>query len=93
MWHNVIREGVIILELENFQKVNPTLRQLRIDSGLKAYKVAEKLDISRKQLFRIENGQVKDMSNYASGMAEIYSVTVSEIKKAWEDANNGRGSS
>lgn len=84
---------MIILQLENFQIVDPTLRQLRIDSGLKAYKVAEKLDISRKQLFRIENGQVKDINSYASEMAEIYSVPVSEIKKAWEGAKNGRGSS
>ena len=68
-----------------------SLRKLREDIGLKAYKVAEKLGISKRQLIRIENGQVKTVDNLKDKFADIYGVSVEVIEKAWEGSRSGQG--
>lgn len=67
------------------------MRKLRENIGLKSYKVAEKLGISKRQLIRIENGQVKDIDNLKDKFADIYGVSVDIVEKAWEGSRSGQG--
>lgn len=78
MWHNSIK-GVRTI----------SLKDIRLKIGLKAYKVAENLGISKRQLIRIENGQVKSIDAYKDKLAKIYGVSPEEIEKAWEVVKNG----
>nr|UVN08403.1 MAG: helix-turn-helix domain protein [Bacteriophage sp.] len=67
-----------------------SLKDIRLQIGLKAYKVAENLGISKRQLIRIENGQVKNIDAYKDKLAEIYRISTEEIEKAWEVVKNGQ---
>lgn len=60
------------------------LKQLREESGLKAYKVAEKLYLSRTQLNNIENGKYKIDMLKIEKLSEIYGKSIKEIESACE---------
>ncbi|WP_195238434.1 helix-turn-helix domain-containing protein [Clostridium perfringens] len=56
-----------------------SLRSIRIDSGLKAKKVADDLGISRVQLYNLENGINKLTDDKIVKLSEIYNISKSEI--------------
>lgn len=58
------------------------LKQMRKESGLKAYKVAEILGISRTQLYNLENGNYKVSSDKIVKFSETYNKTRNEIIQA-----------
>lgn len=60
------------------------LKQLREESGIKAYKIAEKLDISRVQFSNIENGKYKLDKLKIEKLSEVYGKSVNEIEMACE---------
>jgi putative transcriptional regulator len=60
------------------------LKKLREESGIKAYKVAEKLGISRVQLNNIEKGKCKLDTLKIEKLSEIYGKSINEIELACE---------
>ncbi len=56
-----------------------TLKDLRIESGLKAYKVAEILGISRVQLNNLEKGKYKISKLKLEKLSEVYSKDIEEL--------------
>jgi putative transcriptional regulator len=64
------------------------LKQLRMDSGVKLYKVAELLGISRQQLFNIEKGKGNLGSERIEKLSNKYNVEPLEILKAWEETKD-----
>lgn len=61
-----------------------TLRDLRINSGIKVNKVAEELGISKMQVFNIEKGKTKKLDEFkVKKLAELYRVSESEVIVAW----------
>lgn len=58
------------------------LKEFRLESGLKAYKVAEHLGISRKQLNNIERGLYGIDKLKAEKLSELYSKDIKEIREA-----------
>lgn len=58
-----------------------TLKDLRIKSGLKAYKVAELLGISRVQLNNLEKGKYRMDKLKIEKLSEVYCEDVEVIKK------------
>ncbi|KIN82153.1 helix-turn-helix domain-containing protein [Clostridium botulinum] len=57
-----------------------TLKALRLESGLKAYKVAELLGISRVQLNNLEKGKYKMDKLKIEKLSEVYCKDVKEIQ-------------
>lgn len=57
-----------------------TLKELRKQSGLKAYKVAEMLGISRAQLNNLEKGKYKMDKLKIEKLSEVYCKDIKEIK-------------
>lgn len=64
-----------------------TLEQLRNESGLKAYKIAERLKISRKQYRNLENGLYKLDNFKIEKLCEVFSKDKAEIIQAIGEAN------
>ena len=64
------------------------LRQLREDVGIKQYKVAELLGISRQQLTNIECGKGKLNSEKIEKLAIKFNIQPIVILKAWEESKN-----
>ena len=62
------------------------LKELRLDIGLKAYKVAEKLGISRVQLNNIENGKAKLDKDKIEKFSKLYGKTIKEIEDMYGEA-------
>jgi len=60
------------------------LKCLRKESGIKAYKIAKELNISRVQLNNIENGKIKINEEKIFLLSNIYKKDIDDIKKAWE---------
>ncbi|SUY47056.1 putative transcriptional regulator [Clostridium putrefaciens] len=56
-----------------------TLKDLRIESGLKACKVAEILGISRVQLNNLEKGKYKISKLKLEKLSEVYSKDIEEL--------------
>jgi len=68
------------------------LKQLREDTGLKLYKVAEYLGITRQQLINIEKGRGVLNSERIEKLSIKFNVEPLEILKAWEETKtNGKG--
>jgi putative transcriptional regulator len=61
-----------------------TLKELRLESGLKVKKIAEQLGISRSQMYFIETARSKPDKLKIEKLASIYKLSEDEIKKAWE---------
>lgn len=57
-----------------------TLKDLRLNSGLKAYKVAELLGISRVQLNNLEKGKYKIDKLKVEKLSEVYCKDIDEIR-------------
>ncbi|AKA68495.1 helix-turn-helix domain-containing protein [Clostridium scatologenes] len=57
-----------------------TLKELRKQSGLKAYKIAEMLGISRAQLNNLEKGKYKMDKLKIEKLSEVYCKEIKEIK-------------
>lgn len=64
------------------------LKELRLESGIKAYKVAQILGISRVQLNNIENGKTKIDVLKIEKLSQVYRKSIDEIKKACEVNND-----
>ncbi|MDU6296053.1 helix-turn-helix transcriptional regulator [Clostridium celatum] len=58
-----------------------TLKDLRIESGLKAAKVAETLDISRTHLYNLENNKYRLDKLKIKALSNLYNKTEEEILK------------
>ena len=59
-----------------------TLKEMRIESGLKAKKVAEVLNISRRQLIYLEKKKYKLSDDKIEKLSKLYNKKKSEIRKA-----------
>mgnify|MGYP002553274205 CR=1 FL=1 len=58
-----------------------TLREMRLESGLKANKIAEKLNISRRQLINLEQKKFKISDDKLKILAKLYEREEEEIRK------------
>lgn len=67
-----------------------TLKQLREISGLKQYKLAEYLGISRQQYRNIESGKSTLNSRKIEALAKRFCVEPLEILRAWEEGKNAK---
>ena len=63
------------------------LKDIRENTGLKVWKVAEYLGISRRHYYRIESKQAKLDNAKAEKLSHLFGVSVTEIIKAWEEMN------
>lgn len=63
------------------------LKELRIDSGLKAKKIAKLLGVSRIQLYNYENNRCKIDDKRIKRLAGIYKVPCRLIKEIVESTN------
>ena len=62
-----------------------TLRQLRIEKGMKQKHIAVSCDINNNQIRRYEAGENKPCLSHAIKIAEFYGIeTVAELKKLFE---------
>ena len=59
-----------------------TLKEMRIESGLKAKKVAEVLNISRRQLIYLEKKKYKLSDDKIEKLSKLYNKKKSEIRQA-----------
>ncbi|MGG7213789.1 helix-turn-helix domain-containing protein [Clostridium nigeriense] len=59
-----------------------TLKEMRLESGLKANKIAEKLNISRRQLINLEQKIFKLSEDKVEILAKLYEKDKEEIRKA-----------
>ena len=64
------------------------LKELRIDSGLKAKKIAKLLGVSRIQLYNYENNKCKMNDKRIKELSRIYKVPCKMIKEC-VGATNG----
>ena len=62
-----------------------SLKEMRIESGLKANKVAEALGVSRVQLYNLESGKNKPDKLKISILSKIYNKSELEISNAIGD--------
>jgi putative transcriptional regulator len=60
------------------------LKHLRKESGIKAYKIAERLHISRMQFSNIEKGKCKVDMLKMEKLSKIYEKSIDKIKAACE---------
>lgn len=58
------------------------IKEMRLEKGLKAKKVAEELGISRIQLCNLEKGLYKFNEPKIEMLSKLYGTSISEIKKA-----------
>lgn len=58
-----------------------TLKEMRLESGLKANKIAEKLNISRRQLFNLEQKKFKISEDKVKILSKLYEREEEEIRK------------
>lgn len=61
------------------------LKELRMESGLKAYKVAEHLGISRTQLNNIERGVYRLDKLKEEKLSELYGKDIEVIRGAYQE--------
>ena len=59
-----------------------TLKEMRLESGLKANKIAEKLNISRRQLINLENKLFKLSDDKVKILSKLYEKEEEEIRRA-----------
>ncbi|WMJ81932.1 helix-turn-helix transcriptional regulator [Clostridium sp. MB40-C1] len=57
-----------------------TLKDLRLESGLKARKVAEHLGVSRTQLYNLEKGKYKLDKLKLEKLSEVYCKDINELR-------------
>ena len=71
---------MLILMCEGVKEM--TLKEMRLESGLKANKIAEKLNISRRQLINLEQKKFKLSEDKVEVLAKLYEKDKEEIRKA-----------
>ena len=59
-----------------------TLKEMRLESGFKANKIAEKLNISRRQLINLEQKKFRLSEDKVEILAKLYERDKSEIREA-----------
>lgn len=59
-----------------------TLKEMRLESGLKANKIAEKLNISRRQLINLEQKKFNLSEDKVEILSKLYEKDKEEIRKA-----------
>lgn len=59
-----------------------TLKEMRLESGLKSNKIAEKLNISRRQLINLENKLFKLSDDKVKILSKLYEKDEKEIREA-----------
>lgn len=59
-----------------------TLKEMRLESGLKANKIAEKLNISRRQLINLEQKKFKLSEDKVEILSKLYDKSKDDIRKA-----------
>lgn len=59
-----------------------TLKEMRLESGLKANKIAEKLNISRRQLINLEQKKFNLSEDKVEMLSKLYGKDKEEIRKA-----------
>lgn len=64
-----------------------TLKQLRIESGMKAYKIAEELNVSREQYGNLEKGIYKLNNLKVEKLCEVFRKSKTEIIQAIGETN------
>lgn len=64
-----------------------TLEELRYESGIKAYKIAEKLEISREQYRNLEKGLYKLNNFKIEKLCEVFGKDKTEIIQAIGEGN------
>lgn len=64
-----------------------TLEELRIESGIKAYKIAEKLSVSREQYRNLEKGIYKLNNSKVEKLCEVFRKSKAEIIQAIGETN------
>ena len=69
-----------------------TLKDLRIQSGLKAIKVSEQLGVTPTTLYRIEIAKSKINKLKVEKLASIYGYSHKQIEEAWEENNEKNNS-
>lgn len=67
-----------------------SFEQLRKENGIKVYKIAEKLDISRVQFNNLENGIYNLDMLKIEKLSEIYRKSIEEIEMACEVTKDER---
>ena len=65
-----------------------TLEELSKNSGIKKYKIAEFLGITRQQFHNILTGKNNLSSEKIKILSEKFNVAPMEILKAWEEGKN-----
>lgn len=65
------------------------LKNLRLKSGLKAYKIAERLEITPRQFINIEQGRIKNIDKYKEKLGRIYKISQKSVEEAWVETKNG----
>lgn len=56
------------------------LREVRKNSGIKAEKIAEELEISRTQLYNLENGIYKFSDDKIEKLSKIYNLSEAKLR-------------
>ena len=59
-----------------------TLKEMRLESGIKANKIAEKLNISRRQLINLEQKKFKLSEDKVEILSKLYDKSKEDIRKA-----------
>ncbi|WP_160688389.1 helix-turn-helix transcriptional regulator [Clostridium sp. C2-6-12] len=63
------------------------LEQMRKESGIKAYKIAEKLGVSRIQFRNLEKGLYNISDDKVEKLSEVYEKSKAEIEQAIKEAH------
>lgn len=63
-------------------------KELRVESGLKADKIAKEVGISRTQLYRIETNKIKVPDRQLDIFSQLYKTSIQELKGILEDKND-----
>lgn len=66
------------------------LKEMGKLSGLKQYKIAEFLGITRQQYNNIEKGKSKIDSDKLEKLSHVFKRDAVEILRAWEESKNGK---
>lgn len=61
-----------------------TLKDIRLESGLKIAKIIKELGLSRSQFYCVETARSRLDKLKAEKLASIYNLPIENIKSAWE---------
>ena len=67
-----------------------TLKEIRKNSGLKVKKIAQKLNISRRHYYSLENYTTKITDDKIKLLASLFQITYEELKEVIENERSSR---